>query len=377
MNGWEQKAQTWKMLPVTSSITFFAGVFFLFATLVLVGTGISFQSETRLEMIGSAAIGGAFAIAWAFAGTRRIFWMFAVVPIVQFGANSLLQRFLPPGHTLNTDEMHSKLALHGVIEILLIIGGYSSFILFFNREGARFFRTQTEVRVAGEIHRSLVPARHETIGNIELFGTSIPSSEVGGDLFDIVQSDGGWHAYVADISGHGVASGILMSMTKSAAFMQLTKLKKPAELLTDLNDVMQPFTAPANYLTFAYVGGNGSGPLNFALGGHLPILHYQAQSRTIIEHSDSNVPIGLFKNQSFKISQLSLLPGDLLAVITDGFTEVFDSKEKEIGMEEFKSMLLSRAQKSLPEIYGELRVETMKFGKQTDDQTMLLIRRLG
>ena len=81
--------------------------------------------------------------------------------------------------------------------------------------------------MAGEIHRSLVPARHETIGNIELFGTSIPSSEVGGDLFDIVQSDGSWHAYVADISGHGVASGILMSMTKSAAFMQLTKLKKP------------------------------------------------------------------------------------------------------------------------------------------------------
>jgi hypothetical protein len=377
MNGWEEKAQTWKMLPVTSSVTFFAGVFCLFSTLVLVGTGISFQSESRLEMIGGATIGGAFAIAWAFAGTRRIFWMFAVVPIVQFGANSFLQRFLPPRYTLSVDEMRSKLALHGVIEIALIVGGYCSFILFFNREGARFFRTQTEVRVAGEIHRSLVPARHETIGNIELFGTSIPSSEVGGDLFDIVQSDGSWHAYVADISGHGVASGILMSMTKSAAFMQLTKLKKPAELLTDLNDVMQPFTAPANYLTFAYVGGNGNGPLNFALGGHLPILHYQAESKTIIEHSDSNVPIGLFKNQSFKISQLSLLPGDLLAVITDGFTEVFDSKEKEIGMEEFKSMLLSRAAKPLPEIYGELRAETMKFGKQTDDQTMLLIRRLG
>jgi phosphoserine phosphatase RsbU/P len=157
----------------------------------------------------------------------------------------------------------------------------------------------------------------------------------------------------------------------------LTKLKKPEELLTDLNDVMQPFTAPANYLTFAYVGGNGTGQLKFALAGHLPILHYQAQTKTIIEHSDGNVPIGLFKNQSFKISKLSLLPGDLLAVITDGFTEVFDSKEKEIGMEEFKAMLLSRAEKALPEIYGELRAETMKFGKQTDDQTMLLIRRPG
>jgi serine phosphatase RsbU (regulator of sigma subunit) len=284
--------------------------------------------------------------------------------------------FLGARHTLNAQEMESKLRLHGIIEIVLIVIGYVLFLVFFNREGARFFRTQTEVRVAGEIHRSLVPMRHETIGDVELFGTSIPSSEVGGDLFDIVQSDGRWHAYVADVSGHGVASGILMSMTKSTALMQLTKLNKPEDLLSDLNDVMQPFTSPSNYLTFAYVGGNGTA-LNFALAGHLPILHYRAQIKTIIEHSDSNLPIGLFKNQNFTVSQLSLQPGDLLAVITDGFTEVFDSKEKEIGMEQFKAMLLPRAEKSLPEIYRELRAETMKFGKQTDDQTMLLVRRLG
>jgi hypothetical protein len=377
MNGWEQKAQTWKMLPLSSSITFFAGVFCLFATLVLVGTGMSFQSQSWLEMIGGAVISGGFAIAWAYAGVRRILWMFPALFVLQFVANAVLQMFLGARHTLNVQEMESKLRVHGIVEIVLIVLGYALFVVFFNREGIRFFRTQTEVRVAGEIHRSLVPVRHETIGNVELFGTSIPSSEVGGDLFDIVQSEGRWHAYVADVSGHGVASGILMSMTKSAAFMQLTKLKKPDDLLSDLNDVMQPFTSPANYLTLAYVGGNGTAHLNFALAGHLPILHYRAQTKTIIEHSDSNVPIGMFKNQNFTISQLSLQPGDLLAVITDGFTEVFDAKEKEIGMEQFKTMLLRRAEKSLPEIYRELRAETMKFGKQTDDQTMLLIRRLG
>jgi serine phosphatase RsbU (regulator of sigma subunit) len=66
----------------------------------------------------------------------------------------------------------------------------------------------------------------------------------------------------------------------------------------------------------------------------------------------------------------------LLAVITDGFTEVFDSKDREIGLDEFKAMLLGCAEKPLPEIYRELRSRTMRFGKQTDDQTMLLIRRL-
>ena len=365
------------MMPLSSSALFFAGVFCLFATLVLVGTSMSFQSQTLPDMIGGALISGGFAIAWAYGGTRRIFWLFPIVAVLQFAANTLLESFLGPRHTLNMQEMGHKLLLHGYTEMALIIAGYALFIIFFSREGSRFFRTQTEVRLAGEIHRSLVPARHETIGKMELFGTSIPSSEVGGDLFDIVESNGNWHAYVADVSGHGVAAGILMSMIKSSAFMQLTKLNKPEDLLADLNDVMQSFNSSANYLTFAYVGGNGTDNLNFALAGHLPILHYQARTKTILEHTDSNLPIGLFKDQSFAISNLSLLPGDLLAVITDGFTEVFDSKEKEIGMEEFKSMLVGCAEKSLPEIYQGLRAETMKFGKQTDDQTMLLIRRLA
>jgi sigma-B regulation protein RsbU (phosphoserine phosphatase) len=207
-----------------------------------------------------------------------------------------------------------------------------------------------------------------------MFGGSVPSSEVGGDLFDIVQSSVMWHAYVADVSGHGVPAGMLMAMIKSAASMQLRKVQRPDDLLRDLNDVLQPLTAPANYLTFAYVSGTSSNDLRFALAGHLPIFHYEKQSRSILEHSDSNVPLGMFQNQSFVISRLTLAPGDLLALITDGFTEVFDSEERELGIEDFKSALAGCAEKPLPEIYRELRARTLKFGQQTDDQTMLLVR---
>jgi serine phosphatase RsbU (regulator of sigma subunit) len=281
-----------------------------------------------------------------------------------------------PSLAANPPALRHRLVVDASVEFVLIVAAYVLFLMFFGREGNRFFRTQTEVHLAGEIHRALVPQKHETIGNFEMFGSSVPSSEVGGDLFDIVQSDGRWHAYIADVSGHGVAAGILMSMIKSAAAMQLTKLRRPDDLLRDLNDVLQPVTAPANYLTFAYVSGAGD-DLSFALAGHLPILHYRHQNQTIAELSDTNLPIGMFKDQQFAISKISLAPGDLLALITDGFTEVFDSKEQEIGMDDFKQALTACAEKPLPEIYRELRARTLRFGKQTDDQTMLLIRRLA
>jgi phosphoserine phosphatase RsbU/P len=379
MASQEQLAQSWKTMPISSSIFFFAGVFCLFGALILIPTNADFQSQSLADVIRTVVVAGAFSIVWAYVATGRKFWLFAALFPLQIGVVYLLRRYEPAHHSLqwNFPELRHKLLLDVSIEFVLIIAAYVFFILFFGREGNRFFRTQTEVRLAGEIHRALVPQKHQTIGNFEMFGSSVPSTEVGGDLFDIVQNNGAWHAYVADVSGHGVPAGILMAMIKSAAAMQLTKTARPEDLLSDLNEVLQPVTAPANYLTFAYVSGTTTEHLTFALAGHLPILHYQKTSRNVVELSDSNPPIGMFKGQTFAASTATLLPGDLLALITDGFTEVFDSAEQEIGLEDFKAALASCAEKPLPEIYQELRSRTLKFGKQTDDQTMLLIRRLA
>src|SRR5450432_173701 len=375
MTYWEENSLTWNSMPLASSSFFFSGVFCLFASLVLIGSSMNPRSQSVGEMVSDILIAGCFAIGWAYAGTRRIqIWFFAL-GILEAAAFSLQSYLIGAHQVLAGPELARKMTRNGYVEMVLIVGAYILFLFFFNREGSRFFRTQTEVSLAGEIHRALVPPKHQSIGNVELFGTAIPSSEVGGDLFDIVETGATWHAYVADVSGHGVAAGILMSMIKSTASMQLTRLNKPHELLSDINGVMLPLTGTANYLTFAYVSGSDAQQLTFALAGHLPILHYQSGAKTILEHSDSNVPLGLFKDQSFTTSTLHLAPGDLLAIVTDGFTEVFDSKERELGLEQFKSMLLACAEKPLPEIYAELRAAALAFGKQSDDQTMLLIRR--
>ena len=379
MSSWKETASTWKRMPASSSALFFGGVFCLFASLQLIGLSMNFESQPAFDTVAAVVVGGCLAIAWAYAGTRRIIWLLPVLMILQFASSFGLPYFAGPHHTLagDTRQMQRKLLFDGGSEILLIVTAYVLFLVFFNREGVRFFRSQTEVRLAGELHRTLVPERHQTVGQLEIFGSSKASGEVGGDLFDVVEAAGSWHAYVADVSGHGVAAGILMAMIKSTVSMHLTKINTPASLLSDLNDVMQPLTAPANFLTFAYVGGSDAENLDFALAGHLPILQYQVQSKTILEHTDLNVPIGMFKNQTFTTSHLSLNAGDLLAIVTDGFTEVFNSKGEEIGMDTFKSMLLACAEKPLPEIYQELRSRTLHFGPQTDDQSMLLLRRLN
>jgi serine phosphatase RsbU (regulator of sigma subunit) len=78
------------------------------------------------------------------------------------------------------------------------------------------------MELATEIHRVLVPAINTRIVDFEFYGGSLPGSEIGGYLLDVVQGHGSWTAYIADVSGHGVAPGVVMGMVKSAARRRLS-----------------------------------------------------------------------------------------------------------------------------------------------------------
>src|SRR5208283_343438 len=100
MNRWEEHAQSWKMMPVSSSVLFLGGVFCLFAALILVGASMDFQSQSTLELVTAILISGGFAIGWAYAGTRKIIWLLFTVGLLQFAAFNLLNWLSTPHRTL-------------------------------------------------------------------------------------------------------------------------------------------------------------------------------------------------------------------------------------------------------------------------------------
>ena len=251
------------------------------------------------------------------------------------------------------------------------------FLLFFQRESKRFFAAHTEIRLAAEIHRSLVPDLSLKTGEFELFGASFPSGAVGGDLVDVVADNNGWFAYVADVSGHGVPAGVLMSMTKSAVRMRLASRANDSALLSDMNNVLKPLLTSNMFVTFAYAAWNGGPDLAFSSAGHVPLLHCQALSGRIEKCSAANLPLGILPDQRFASGRLHLDPGDILAIVSDGFTETFDSEGSEFGMTGIEEVVQGARNKELREISAELRSRVREYGKQIDDQTILLVRRLA
>jgi serine phosphatase RsbU (regulator of sigma subunit) len=247
---------------------------------------------------------------------------------------------------------------------------------FFNREGARYFRVQTEVELAAEIHRTLVPVIHKTIGSFEIYGASLPSGQVGGDLVDVAEDGGTWMGYVADVSGHGVPSGVLMAMFKTAVRVRGVADASSSILLEKINRALLPLTMPNMFVTASLLQCHDGNQLSASLAGHPPLLHYCKRLRTVSELPAQSLPLGILPEASFATDPLAHEPGDIFVLLTDGLTEVFDAKGNELGIEPIKSALCEHADEPLPQLFQRLREVALNFGRQEDDQTMLLVRQV-
>lgn len=374
----------WKSLPIGSLLLFFSAVFCLFASFAFITDVANPGVNSRSDMALSVFLSGFTAIVFAFLGTRRKFKALIVLAILEFAVVPFVFGLVNRNHAphvvqprvLSPAAVHHQLAVDAAAIGVLVIAGYILMLYFVTFEGRRYFRVHSEMRLAGDIHRALVPEISRRIGKFDFYGASVPSGAVGGDLLDVLDHGQGAFSYVADVSGHGVPAGVLMAMVKSAARMRLADQSRTGTFLDDLNAVLHPLGRPDTFVTFAYLCSNGDSAMEFSLAGHPPILHFRASPGEVIEHSVSNLPLGIFPEHQFESSSLSVASGDLLVILTDGLPETFDAQQRELGMEALKRMIQEVRARPLKEIFDHVRAKTLAFGKQLDDQTLLLVRRL-
>ena len=373
--GWRQNAEYWKQLPPLSTARFLGAVFCLIASFSFIWGTVPFGRANLTPNICFALVNGFAATLWVVTGTRRMFNAMGIVGCLQAAANIWLVTVFSKGRSIHALQFatseHYALS-NAAVASVLISAGYSLFLYFFIKEGRRYYDTLTEIRLAGAIHRSLVPEINTAMHPFEFYGCSWPSGEVSGDLVDLVQYDRGWFAYIADVSGHGVPAGVLMTMVKSAARTWLAAVG-PRDFLSALNRVLLPLSAPNMYVTFAFLSYTRPN-MEFATAGHVPILHFDHVTSTVSERRVSNFPVALIGDVPFEVSEMLSGPGDVFVLLTDGMTEIVDDHDRDLGLEPMKSILMENADAPLTEIASRLRDRALQHGKQIDDQTLLLIR---
>jgi len=350
----------WDRMPWEARLQFLRAVFFTFSGVGFLLDLANPRPGRAVHIVFLVCMGGAIGVAYGFCFMRAP----KLLPVLVAVHVVLALVLTPHLGSLAVDWAQVTSTAAGLDEIgclFAILLGYVFFVRFVRKQGLRYFRVQTEIELAEQIHRSLVPAIVR---------------EMGGDLVDLVQDGSKWIGYLADVSGHGVPSGVLMAMVKSAVRMRLATSSEPQVLLEDLNRVISELIAAEMFVTLAFVSLGKSNDLHFATAGHLPILHFRSATGSVCELSTPNPPIGIFKGQKFASSHVEFSSGDIAVLLTDGLTEAANENDEEYGLERVKQQVTKHSKQSLKVLCEMLLAEARKFGKQMDDQSVLLVRRL-
>jgi hypothetical protein len=379
------KTTYWQRLPLTSMALFLAGVFFIFSLTGIATDIFDAGRQTPEKFAVNIVFSGCIAMLYAVAGfsLRQKFWMaFPFILGIQLFVGTMIGKYLHNLPTLTQmdtaaiDAQQHRLAVDGWAIIIATVVGYICFLLVNIKEGRRYFRVQAEIELATEVHRILVPPIETKLGAWEFYGRSSPSGEVGGDLIDLAGDAENWVAYVADVSGHGVAPGVVMGMVKSAARMLLTSGDDATHLAPRLNEVLYPLKKPDMFVTFCFLAKTRDG-LRLGVSGHPAILHFSARTNAVAQYEAANMPLGILPEGDFASTAIEAEPGSLFALYTDGFVECANAAGEEFGVQRLQSEFQKNGTRPLPEIHTALVASLRQHGLQFDDQSLLLIRRLA
>ena len=157
--------------------------------------------------------------------------------------------------------------------------------------------------------------------------------------------------------------------------MGLRRREGLPSLVGELNDVLDQTTSPEIYATMAAITIHHDDPnVGYLLAGHHHVLRHRAATSTTDRIEIRNFPVGMMADQVFQSGTVSVEPGDLFALYTDGLNETADTADRELGHEPIERALAENAKRPLREIHRAVLDLVEGHGRQDDDRTLLLVR---
>jgi serine phosphatase RsbU (regulator of sigma subunit) len=238
-------------------------------------------------------------------------------------------------------------------------------------------KIMVQLDAAAKIQALFLPKKSDIESLKNIWATSIPAGSVGGDLYDIIlMNDASLLFYVGDVSGKGLPAALIMAALSSNIKREAYIQKSVAALLERVNNAMFELISDQGYFATMIVGRYWpkTGMMNLCNAGHLIPMWLTQNTITKVPY-EKNLAIGILKDVSYKMVELSLSPGDRMIFLSDGITEAQNEDENFFGDSRVESYI--RDHKAFPLSKGLIEEVKAWRGKAeaNDDLTILEIWR--
>jgi serine phosphatase RsbU (regulator of sigma subunit) len=242
-------------------------------------------------------------------------------------------------------------------------------------------RVSHDLEIARSIQQGLLPARPPELDGFEVAGWNQPADETGGDYFDWQALPGGRVAIsLADATGHGIGPALVGASCRAYARASFLADGGDDGVLDHLNRLLADDLESNRFVTFAVVFLDPhSARVNVLSAGHGPILWYRRASDSFERLEAQGIPLGMIAGIGYERgTEGPLAPGDMLALVTDGFYEWANPEGEEFGIARLEAVLRESRNRPAEEMIMALRSAVADFCQgtpQMDDLTAVILKR--
>jgi phosphoserine phosphatase RsbU/P len=180
-------------------------------------------------------------------------------------------------------------------------------------------RYQQELAIAASIQQRLMAVTIPEVPYAKMRGRNLSCKEIGGDFFDVVNTDDGLAVVLADVSGKGVSAAVLASTLQGMVYAHLHARMPLTDIMTSVNRFFTQKHLGEKYATVIITKVRKDGELEYVNCGHVPPLLVSGDQ--VMRPQHGNLPVGLLADAQYESDRVHLKPGDRFILVTDGVTE--------------------------------------------------------
>ena len=269
---------------------------------------------------------------------------------------------------------------HEPVEDELILMDYTSCVCLSHLSEAEQRSLESELELAQTVQQSLLPQHPPDVPGLEVAAYSRPAQVVGGDYFDFFPfKDGRQGIVISDVAGHGMSSSLIMASLQTMLRTLSMDSDHPADLVTRINQLC---LHNIQFTTFISLFLSAFDPktrtFTYCNAGHNPpLLIRRDAARTVEWLEPSGAAVGLVEGSVYRDRSISMAPGDLVFLYTDGVTEANNVQGDLFGARRMAGVISEHRDLPAQDLLHAMRDQLGAFtggGPPSDDVTMVAFR---
>ncbi len=240
-------------------------------------------------------------------------------------------------------------------------------------------RLQSEIAIAAEIQRNMLPGSGPDFKGVSFSAHFEPTASIGGDYYDIFRlSQTKLAVAIGDVSGHGLSTGLVMAMVKAAMTTLIEEGADETSLFRRLNELVHRSTERRAFMSLAFtVFDLERGILRHTNAGHIyPYILRQGHREPLAIEAPS-FPLGVRPNFAAHTTEAELREGDTLVYLSDGIVEAQDENGDPLGFDQLEALLGGRAGESADDVRNAILDAVARHSGSRpadDDRTVMVVR---